>query len=70
MATELETGLPSVRYVQNLIKDAKEVELQLLTGEKLSGKVLWQDQYAICFGDPSAQILIRLLAIAYIRPKS
>lgn len=70
MATELETGLPSVRYVQTLIKDGRMVTLQLLTNEKLEGKVLWQDSYCVCLMEATGQTIVWKQAIAFIRANS
>ena len=66
--TELQTGLPSVRQIQNFIKEGQEVELKLLTGDLLNGKLRWQDQNCICLSTPEEQqIIIWLQAIAYIK---
>jgi host factor-I protein len=39
MASELETGLPSIRQIQAIIRDGKEVELKLITDDLLVGKM-------------------------------
>lgn len=70
MSTGFDTGLPSSRQLQNMIKEQKEVEIRLLTGELLSGRVRWQDQFCIGFneeGDRSS--IIWRQAIAYLKPK-
>ncbi|MEH1818619.1 MAG: RNA-binding protein hfq [Nostoc sp.] len=70
MLTEFDTTLPSIRQVQNLIKQTTPVELKLLTQDVLTGKVLWQDTQCICIVDEnSQQIIIWKQAIAYIKPK-
>ncbi|MDZ8257010.1 Hfq-related RNA-binding protein [Nostoc sp. ChiQUE01b] len=70
MLTEFDTTLPSIRQVQNLIKQTTPVELKLLTGDVLTGKVLWQDPQCICIADESTQqITVWKQAIAYIKPK-
>jgi len=43
MKSEFDTALPSIVQVQTLIKQANIVELKLLTGELLIGKIGWQD---------------------------
>ncbi|MGJ5632476.1 Hfq-related RNA-binding protein [Nostoc sp. KVJ20] len=70
MLTEFDTTLPSIRQVQNLIKQTTPVELKLLTGDVLTGKVLWQDPQCICIADEnSQQSTVWKQAIAYIKPK-
>ncbi|MHC0064228.1 Hfq-related RNA-binding protein [Nostoc sp. UIC 10890] len=71
MLTEFDTTLPSIRQVQNLIKQTTPVELKLLTGDVLTGKVLWQDPQCICIADEnSQQSTVWKQAIAYIKPKA
>ncbi|WP_017300002.1 Hfq-related RNA-binding protein [Nodosilinea nodulosa] len=48
MSQEFATGFPSVRQVQNLIRDKDPVEVKLITGDVISGRVLWQDPQCIC----------------------
>ncbi|MCU0570904.1 MAG: RNA-binding protein hfq [Oculatellaceae cyanobacterium Prado106] len=70
MSTDLETGLPSIRQIQNLIRDEKEVEMKLLTNDLLTGKIRWQDQNCICMVDHYDQpTVIWRQAIAYMKPK-
>ncbi len=69
--TELDISLPSIRQVQNLIKKAAPTELKLLTGDIVTGKVIWQDQYCVCLIDEnSQQTTVWKQAIAYIKPKN
>ncbi|WP_341525360.1 RNA chaperone Hfq [Nostoc sp. UHCC 0302] len=71
MLTEFDTTLPSIRQVQTLIKQTTPVEFKLLTGDVLTGKVLWQDPQCVCIADEnSQQTTIWKQAIAYIKPKS
>ncbi len=68
---EFDTSLPSIRQVQNLIKQATPVEIKLLTGDLLLGRVFWQDPQCMCIMDEnSQQTTIWKQAIAYIKPKS
>lgn len=68
---EFETGFPSVRQVQNMIKDNQEVELKLLTDDLLVGKISWQDPNCLCLIDHYNQpTLVWRSAIAYIKPKA
>ncbi|QKQ72302.1 RNA chaperone Hfq [Nostoc sp. TCL240-02] len=71
MLTEFDTTLPSIRQVQNLIKQTMPVELKLLTQDVLIGKVVWQDPQCICIADEnSQQTTVWKQAIAYIKPKT
>jgi len=70
MASEFDTALPSIRQVQTLIKEAIAVELKLITGDLLTGKLGWQDQNCICLLDENNQpITVWRHAIAYLKPK-
>ncbi|MCG8363270.1 MAG: RNA chaperone Hfq [Pseudanabaenales cyanobacterium] len=71
MATELETGLPSVRQLQMLIRDKQEVEIKLMTNDVITGRVRWQDTYCICLDDSENQtFMLWRQAIAYLKPKA
>jgi host factor-I protein len=71
MTAELETGLPSVRQIQNLIREEKEVELKLVTGDLLAGKIRWQDIHCIALTDQYDQAtIIWRQAIVYMKPRS
>ncbi|TVP66643.1 MAG: RNA-binding protein hfq [Leptolyngbya sp. LCM1.Bin17] len=48
MSQEFSTGFPHVRQVQNLIRDKQSVDVKLLTGDLISGRILWQDPQCIC----------------------
>jgi host factor-I protein len=68
---EFETGLPSVRQVQTLIVEKKEVEVKLLTNDLLVGRIRWQDVECVCLVDQSEQpVIIWRQAIVYLKPKS
>ncbi|BAZ18173.1 hypothetical protein NIES4071_100560 [Calothrix sp. NIES-4071] len=69
MLTEFDTSLPSVRQVQNLIKETSQVELKLSTGDLISGKIVWQDLQCMLVQDSSDQkITIWKQALVYIKP--
>lgn len=69
--TEFNTGLPSTRQIQGLIKDKQEVELKLSTNDLLVGKILWQDTNCICLVDrENRSTLIWYQAVVYIKPKA
>lgn len=70
MTTELETGLPSVRQIQSLIREEKEVELKLVTNDLITGKMRWQDPYSVCVVDHYDQpTIVWRNAIVYMKPK-
>lgn len=71
MLTDFDTSLPSIRQVQNFIKDTASIELKLLTGDILTGKILWQDPQCLQIADSSGQkTTIWKQAIAYIKTQS
>lgn len=70
MTTGFDSGLPSSRQIQNMIKEQKEVEIKLLSGEMIGGRLRWQDQFCLGLideGDRST--IIWRQAIAYLTPK-
>lgn len=70
MATELETGLPSVNQLQSLTREGTEVELKLITNDLLTGKIRWQDPHCICLLDHYNQpTIVWRHAIVYLKPK-
>ncbi len=70
--TEFDIGLPSVRQVQGLIKDQKEVELKLTTGDLIVGKILWQDSACLCLAEShnNQQTLVWRQALVYLKSQS
>lgn len=69
MPSEFDTALPSIVQVQTLIKQATIVELKLLSGELLTGKVGWQDQNCLCILNQNNQpTIVWRHAIAYLKP--
>ena len=70
MLAEFDTSLPSVRQVQNLIKEASQVEVKLTTGDIITGKIIWQDSQCLLIGDDSSErTTIWKQAIAYMKAK-
>ncbi|MBT9316960.1 Hfq-related RNA-binding protein [Leptothoe spongobia] len=67
MATEFDTGLPSIRQVQTFIRDQNTVEIKLLTGDVFTGIVVWQDIHAICLSIEGETLLAMRAALAYIK---
>jgi len=70
MASEFDPALPSIRQIQTLIKQANTVELKLVSGDLLTGKISWQDQNCLCLVDENNQpITVWRSAIAYLKPR-
>ncbi len=66
-----DTGLPSIRQVQTLIRDQQTVEIKLTTGDTLAGALSWQDANAICVKGADGQNTILMRgAIAYVKSGS
>ncbi|BAS57314.1 MULTISPECIES: Hfq-related RNA-binding protein [Leptolyngbya] len=70
MSIELDTGLPSTRQIQTIIREEKEVEMKLSTGDLLTGKVRWQDPHCICIMDHYDQpTIVWRQSIVFVKPK-
>ncbi|MCL1468717.1 Hfq-related RNA-binding protein [Argonema galeatum] len=70
MPTGFDTGLPSSRQIQSMIKDQKQAEVKLISGETLSGQIRWQDQFCIGVVDENDRSsIVWRHAIAYVKPK-
>jgi host factor-I protein len=68
MPSEFDTALPSIRQVQILIKETSIVQLKLVTGDLLTGKIGWQDQNCLCLLDENNQpLIVWRHAIAYLK---
>ncbi len=67
MALQLETGTPSIRHLQEAIRDKQQVEVKLLTGDVLSGLVIWQDKDSVCVQQEGQSYVVYRHAIAYIK---
>jgi host factor-I protein len=68
VATEFDTGLPSIRKLQGFIKDKNPIELKLVTGDVMTGKLFWQDaQYFCLMDDSEQQTLIARSAVVYFK---
>jgi len=71
MPSEFDTALPSIRQVQILIKETSIVQLKLVTGDLLIGKIGWQDQNCLCLLDENNQpLIVWRHAIAYLKQKN
>ncbi|MFK8182071.1 MAG: RNA-binding protein hfq [Phormidesmis sp.] len=70
-SNEFDTGLPSIRQVQTLIRDQQTVEVKVTTGDTLAGALVWQDVNAICVkGSDGQNTILMRGAIAYVRSSS
>ncbi len=68
---DFDPGWPSARQIQGYIQDKQQVEVKLVTGDVLTGRVFWQDPVCICLLQPDdTQISLWRLAIAYHKPVS
>ncbi len=66
--TDFDTGLPSVRFVQKMIKEKTPIELKTLSNEVFQGTVLWQDVHCICLqGSDNRQSVLWKQAVMYVR---
>jgi len=66
----MDTALPSIRIVQNFIREKKDIEFQLTTNEKLTGQIRWQDPMYLGVADASGQVtILARQVIAYLREK-
>jgi len=66
-----DTGLPSIRQIQTLIRDQQTVEVKVTTGDTLSGSLTWQDVNAICVkGSDGQNTILMRGAIAYVKAGS
>jgi len=67
MALELETGLPSTRLLQTYLRDKRQVEVKLVTGDTVTGALAWQDPNCICLTVDGEATLIWRSALASLK---
>jgi host factor-I protein len=69
MAVELDITTPTIRRIHSSIKAQQEIEVKLLTGDEIKGKVRWIDDHCLCIGEPgeSPDTIIWHHAIAFIK---
>lgn len=69
--SDFDTGLPSTRKMQTLIRDQQSVEVKVTTGDTLTGSLTWQDANAICVkGADGEDVILMRAAIAYVKAGS
>ncbi len=57
-AIKLDTTLPSVRHIQELIRTRTVVSLTLISGQEVEGVIKWQDMYFLALRQNSNQPLM------------
>lgn len=68
MKSDFDVALPSIKQLQTLIKEGKQVEVKLLSGDLLNGKLVWQDKNCLCVMDANNQsTTVWRQALAYIK---
>ena len=63
----LNTSLPSIRRIHSLIRDKSEIEVKLMTGDQLRGRILWIDDQCIGIDVSGHKIVIWQHAIAFVK---
>ncbi|MDA0268823.1 MAG: RNA chaperone Hfq [Cyanobacteria bacterium] len=67
MTLELDTGLPSTKLLQGVLRDKQAVEVKLVTGDILNGTLRWQDPNCLCVDTEGQVTLVWRSAIAYLK---
>ncbi|MFS8775541.1 RNA-binding protein hfq [Synechococcus sp. W65.1] len=66
--TDFDTGIPSVRRLQQVIRDREILEVKLNTGDVFVGQLRWQDPDCLCLADAEGQeSLLWRSAIAFVK---
>jgi host factor-I protein len=67
-ADPLDTSLPAVRKLQDYIRDKRPVELKLMSGDTLTGQIIWQDPEGLMIkAEGDAEFLVWRHGIAYCK---
>jgi len=66
---KLDTSLPSVRHIQDLIRTRSTVRVELTGGQELEGIIKWQDNHFLALRQDTSQplVLLNLQDIAVLR---
>ncbi|MFN9546618.1 MAG: Hfq-related RNA-binding protein [Cyanobacteriota bacterium] len=56
--TKLDTTLPSVRHIQELIRTRTVVNLSLISGQEVEGVIKWQDMHFVAVRQSASQPLM------------
>lgn len=68
--SQFDTDQPSIRQLIKLIQNKTELEIKLITGDVLVGRILWQDINYICIipsDDHQKQFIASRGVIAYFK---
>jgi host factor-I protein len=67
--SELDFNSPSTRRFQEFVKEKTAIEIRVLTGDGVIGRIAWQDADWLCvLDDRDRSTLVNRSAIAFIRP--
>lgn len=55
---KLDTSLPSVRHIQELIRSRTVVNLSLMAGQEVEGVIKWQDMHFLAVRQSANQPLV------------
>lgn len=58
--TKLDTTLPSVRHIQELIRTRTVVSLSLVSGQEVEGVIKWQDMHFLALRQSANQPLMMI----------
>ena len=56
--SRLDTSLPSIRLLQDLIRNHQLVQIKIITGESLEGVLAWQDVDYLALREPMGESLL------------
>ena len=56
----LDTSLPSIRHLQDLIRNHQLVQIKITTGESLEGVLAWQDVHYLALREPMGESLLMI----------
>ena len=56
--SRLDTSLPSIRLLQDLIRNHQLVQIKIATGESLEGVLAWQDVHFLALREPMGESLL------------
>jgi host factor-I protein len=65
----LDTSLPSIRHIQDLIRNRTPVQIETTTGQSLEGVLAWQDVQYLALREPMGEslVLINREAVVLVR---
>ena len=56
--SRLDTSLPSIRHLQDLIRNRKLVQIEISSGQSLEGVLAWQDNHYLALREPMGESLL------------